>query len=63
MELNQIQTEYINRKLDALSKSKFRSGFHLRKYMVSYIDEKGMNVVEEHAKDFIYKNLFPKVLI
>ena len=27
--------------LDNLSKSKFRSSFHLRKYMISYIDEKG----------------------
>ena len=27
--------------LDSLSKSKFRSSFHLRKYMIDYIDNKG----------------------
>ena len=31
----------IDNKLKELSKSKFRSSFHLRKYMISYIDEKG----------------------
>ncbi len=43
----------INQKLYSLSKSKFRSNFHLRKYMISYINEKGMHKIKEHAYDFI----------
>lgn len=60
MELNQIQKEYLKKKLNQLSHSKFRSSFHLRKYMISYIDEKGWETIEKHAYDFIYKNLFSK---
>ena len=46
--------------LDNLSKSKFRSSFHLRKYMISYINEKGFKKIKEHAYDFITKRLAPK---
>ena len=60
MELKKIQTDYINKKLYELSKSKFRSSFHLRKYMIEYIDEKGIDKIEEHAYDFINKNIKPK---
>ncbi|MBR3490104.1 MAG: DUF4186 domain-containing protein [Bacilli bacterium] len=49
----------INKKLESLSKSKFRSSFHLRKYMISYIDEKGMDVVKSHAIDFVNNKLSP----
>ncbi len=57
MELNNIQRNYINNKLNSLSKSKFRSSFHLRKYMIDYINDKGMNTIESHTEDFIEKNL------
>jgi len=57
MELNQTQKLYIRKKLDSLSKSKFRSSFHLRKYMINMIDEKGINTIEKHCEDFINKNL------
>ncbi|MBQ2639439.1 MAG: DUF4186 domain-containing protein [Bacilli bacterium] len=49
--------EIINNKLNELSKSKFRSSFHLRKYMVKYIDEIGLNKIKTHAYDFVNKNL------
>lgn len=49
----------INDKLELLSKSKFRSSFHLRKYMIQYIDEKGMSKVKEHTIDFINQKLAP----
>jgi len=49
----------ISNKLDSLSKSKFRSSFHLRKYMIDYIDEKGMDKIKEHAYDFINDKLKP----
>lgn len=42
-----------------LSKSKFRSSFHLRKYMIDYVNEKGLDVIESHAYDFINKKLKP----
>ncbi len=53
------RTIIINNKLDELSRSKFRSSFHLRKYMIKYIDDKGMQTVLNHAYDFINKNLKP----
>ena len=45
--------EKIEQKLYSLSKSKFRSSFHLRKYMIDYINDKGMNKIKKHAYDFI----------
>lgn len=45
--------------LNRLSKSKFRSSFVLRKYMISYIDEKGMDKIKSHAYDFIRNKLAP----
>ena len=47
----------INKKLEELSKSKFRNSFHLRKYMIKFIDEKGMDTVKSHAIDFIESKL------
>ena len=49
----------IYKKLNELSKSKFRSSFHLRKYMINYIDEKGMNIIKKHTIDFINQKLSP----
>ncbi len=46
--------------LNKLSKSKFRSSFHLRTYMLNYINEKGLDKIKEHAYDFIRKRLAPK---
>ena len=46
--------------LDKLAKSKFRSSFHLRKYMIEYIDEKGLDTIKRHAYDFINTRLKPK---
>ena len=43
----------IEQKLYSLSKSKFRSSFHLRKYMIEYINEKGLDTIKEHAYEFI----------
>lgn len=45
-----------------LSKSKFRSSFHLRSYMIKYISEKGMDKIKEHAYDFVRKRLAPAVI-
>lgn len=50
-------------KLDSLSKSKFRSSFHLKEKDIEYINVKGMSVIESHARDFITKRLAPKVIL
>ena len=52
-------SKVIDDKLYSLSKSKFRSSFHLRKYMINYIDNKGLDIVEKHAYDFISTRLKP----
>lgn len=49
----------INKKLNELSNSKFRSSFHLRVYMIDYIDKNGFNKIKRHAYDFVLKNLAP----
>ena len=54
---NKIST--INNKLKSLSLSKFRSSFHLRKYMIKYIDDNEIDKVKEHAIDFINEKLAP----
>ena len=46
--------------LDRLSKSKFRSSFHLKKADLDYIENKGLDVIESHARDFITTRLSPK---
>ena len=40
-----------------LSKSKFRSSFHLNKKMFEYIDDKGLDKIREHAYDFVNQRL------
>lgn len=44
---------------ERLNKSKFRSKFHLYKYMKDYVNEKGYSTIESHAYDFINKKLKP----
>jgi len=47
----------VNTKLDSLSRSKFRSSFHLNKKMIDYINEKGMDTIKKHTVDFITTHL------
>ena len=46
--------------LKRLSYSKFRSSFHLNKKMNEYIDNKGFDVIKNHAFDFINQRLKTK---
>lgn len=57
MKLNKKQKSYIDNKLLMLGKSKFRSSFHLNMKLINYIDKSGFNKIEEHAYDFINKNI------
>lgn len=54
------EKEFINNQLQALSKSKFRSGFKLEEKEKEYIKEKGLDTIEKHAYDFITQRLAPK---
>ncbi len=47
---------------DKLSKSKFRSRFHLRQKEIDYINDKGLEVIRNHAVDFITKRLAPSII-
>ena len=49
--------EKIKNVLDRLSKSRFRSGFHLKDKDVLYIKDKGIDKIREHAYDFISKRI------
>ena len=43
--------------LAKLNKSSFRSRFKLSKADIDYINEKGMDTIRSHAKDFVKKKL------
>ncbi len=43
-----------------LSKSTFRSRFHLKEKDIEYIKTKGLDVIKSHAYDFVTKRLAPK---
>lgn len=47
----------IDRDLNNLSKSKFRSSFKLKENDKKYISEKGIEKIKEHAYDFVLKRL------
>ena len=44
---------------ERLSRSPFRSGFHLRARERAYLEEKGMETMERHARDFVRQKLAP----
>ena len=54
-----MQNQRVERVLESLSKSNFRSKFYLKEKDKEYVREKGINVIEEHARDFIAKRLAP----
>lgn len=49
--------ETIDKMLEKLSYSKFRSSFKLSKKLKEYVIEKKMDTIERHAYDLIRKNL------
>ena len=48
---------------ERLSKSAFRSRFHLSKKDKEYIAEKGLTTIRKHAEDFVAKRLAPAVIL
>ena len=49
--------------LDRLKTSKFRASFKLDKKDIDYINNKGIDVIRDHAYDFITKRLAPAVIL
>ena len=54
-----LYMQSIEEALDKLAHSRFRSSFHLTQKQKEYIAEKGMDVIESHACDFVEKRLAP----
>lgn len=54
--------ESLDKLFENLSKSKFRSGFHLSKKDIDYIHQKGIDKIREHAVDFISKREAPAII-
>lgn len=48
--------------LEKLSHSKFRSKFKLTEKDKAYIQTKGLDIIEEHARDFILKRIAPAII-
>ena len=51
--------EWYNQLFERLDNSKFRSSFHLKQKDIDYINEKGLDTIRQHAKDFIAKREAP----
>ena len=54
-----MKNQRIETVLEALSKSNFRSKFCLKEKDKEYVVEKGLDVIEIHARDFVEKRLAP----
>lgn len=46
-----------------LNRSKFRSSFHLNRKMKEYVNDKGIDIVKNHAYDFVNNRLKPKYIL
>ena len=47
---------------ERLSQSKFRSSFKLKQKDIEYINQKGLETIENHARDFIAKRIAPSYI-
>ena len=54
--------EWYKQLFEHLEASKFRSSFHLKQKDIDYINEKGLEVIRQHAQDFIAKREAPAVI-
>ena len=55
--------EWYRQLFDRLDNSKFRSSFHLKQKDIDYINEKGLDTIRQHAKDFIAKREAPSYIV
>lgn len=56
------EEEWLKQLFAGLSKSNFRSRFHLKEQDKEYVRQKGLDKIQEHAQDFIEKRLAPSVI-
>ena len=56
------EEEWLKQLFTGLSKSDFRSRFHLKEQDKEYVRQKGLDRIREHAQDFIEKRLAPAVI-
>ena len=49
----------IQQALEKLSRSRFRSSFHLSDGDMKYLEDKGEEVIRSHARDFVRQKLAP----
>ena len=56
------EEEWLKQLFAGLSKSNFRSRFHLKEQDKEYVRQKGLDRIQEHAQDFIEKRLAPSVI-
>ena len=54
--------QWYSQLFEQLDKSKFRNSFHLKQKDIDYIDSKGLDKIEEHARDFIAKREAPALI-
>lgn len=54
--------EWYAQLFERLGNSKFRSSFHLKQADKEYVREKGMEMIRQHARDFIAKREAPTVI-
>lgn len=57
MTIDRYDNKKIDNILNNLSKSKFRNNFKLNDREKLYINEKGIDIIRNHAYDFINKRL------
>ena len=51
--------EWYKQLFERLDNSEFRSNFHLKQKDIDYINEKGLDTIRQHAKEFIAKREAP----
>ena len=54
--------EWYKQLFERLGNSKFRSSFHLKQKDIDYINDKGLDTIRQHARDFIAKREAPAVI-
>ena len=55
-------SQVIIEKLNKLSKSKFRSSFHLKTKEIEYIDKLGLEEIKKQAYEIINKRIKPEII-
>ena len=61
--MESLENKKIDNILYSLSKSSFRSKFHLKQKDKEYVREKGISKIREHAYDFVNKRLAPAIIL